>query len=117
VTLAELRAVAEALPDGASLTLPRAALLALCATERASLDAVDLTVAQVAAMQQRSSNTVRRWLERGQLDGYRLAGGAGDWRVTRDALDRFRAAGARPKAGAGLDLGSWRDILAKGKRA
>ena len=48
----------------------------------------DLTVGELAAHFGRSPSTVRSWLERGELAGYRLQGR--EWRVTREALEAFQ---------------------------
>ena len=47
-----------------------------------------LSVSEVAALYGVHIESVRRWLREGTLGGYRL-GAKGDWRIPREALDRF----------------------------
>ncbi len=49
-----------------------------------------LTVEQVAERLQVNSETVRRWLRSGEIEGINLGGNAG-WRVTDKALGEFLA--------------------------
>ncbi len=91
--LDDLRQAAELLPAGASVTLTREALLAAIGTGRDETTQVlrdELTVTDLAAQFQRSASTVRGWIEAGRFPGaYKLRGR--DWRVTRAAVDVFRA--------------------------
>ena len=120
--LTGLRALAESLPPGTAIPVPRETLLALLAGtatgEVLSSDTppADLTVPGVAARFGRHPSTVRAWLERGKLPGaYRLRGR--EWRIPPAALAAFEAAeraqwaertqpSATPSARA--DLGAWR---------
>lgn len=69
---------------------------------RADLTRADLTVTQAAAELSVVAETVRRLLLAGHLTGYKAGR---RWRVTRAALDQFKASGGvrpvgRPKVGA-----------------
>lgn len=117
MTLTELRRLAESLPPGASLTLPREALLELCG-ENGAAAAVeqesDLTAAQLAERLGRKPSTVRGWCERGDFPGaYKLNGR--DWRIPPAAAEAFRAAqqsnGSRGRRKA-PPLGDWRKAIA-----
>ena len=69
MTAAErLRIAAEHLPAGSSVTVPRDELLAALAATPTG----DLTVQQVGVRLNRSPSTVRGYLERGDLRGYRF---------------------------------------------
>ena len=134
-TLAErLRALAELLPEGGSVTLSRSALLELAdgaeatgpsAGSRSSLPDVDLTVPEMAELLHRAPSTIRTWLAAGDLPGAYLFRGR-EWRVPRAAVhalqqreaDRHtrpkrRQAPARSHDG---DLGTWRQHLGRGAR-
>jgi hypothetical protein len=117
MTLDALRELAERLPDGAALTLPKAALLeALDHAEKVSGDAVtvDLGVDQLAELLSRSESTVRGWLEAGRFPGaYRLPGQrrAGAWRAPLASLEAFRESArlrGRSTAAGATALGVWR---------
>ena len=73
----------QSLPDEASLTLSvrdlRAAL--------AGSSAADLTVPELAERFSRAASTVRSWLERGIMRGYRLRGR--EWRIPLAAVAEF----------------------------
>ena len=106
MTLDELRDLAERLPPGAALTLPRETLLELCGRTHVC-NGADLTVAQLAAQLGRQPATVRAWCERGELEGaYKLNGR--EWRVPPAAVTRYldRQRGARRPGGA--SLADWR---------
>jgi hypothetical protein len=95
---AHLRALAEALPPGAAVPVPREWLLDLLEgaghnDPDASSAGPDLTVAEVAAELQCPANRVREAITKRQLIGYRVPGVVG-WRVTRRALDEAKRAGA-----------------------
>ena len=111
MTLAELRRLAELLPAGGSLTLPREALLELCGGDRGALDLEgELTVAQFAKRLGRKPSTVRGWCERGALQGaYRLNGR--EWRIPPAAVETFIAS-QRPNAKRRRrdSLGDWREV-------
>ncbi len=81
-----LRRLAENLPEGGSVSLPKTFLEALVA-EQAGIAVGDFTVPQLAERFQRSASTIRSWLEQGSLRGYRLRGR--QWRVTSTALAEF----------------------------
>lgn len=116
---AGLRALADALPDGAAVPVPRAWLLELlggAGTREASTP--DLTVAELAARFGRKPSTVRGWLVRGLIPGaYRFQ--KREWRVPAASLVRFEAEQRtadqshpprRPTARRGkpIDLAAWR---------
>ena len=70
----------------------------------------DLSCADVGAILHRKPGTIRGWLFRKELLGYRLNNR--DWRVTRAELRRYLDAQSngspKTKDGATVDLGSWR---------
>lgn len=69
----------------------------------------DLSVEEVAAAMGRSPSTVRGWLIAGALRGYKLNGR--DWRVTRAALEEYRAkqgAATPPPSEDPVDVSAWR---------
>jgi excisionase family DNA binding protein len=102
-----LRSLVDALPDGGSVTLDKAALMALVASESDEAgQGGDLSTGQVAERLGRSENTVRRLIVGGHLDAYRVGK---TWRVTQAAFDAFRR-GPRLEARA-ADLSAWRRIL------
>jgi|ERR1051326_8578800 hypothetical protein len=108
-TLQDLRAIAELLPPGAAVSLPREALLEVLGDVSVQTTANgDLTVAELAAHFRRSASTVRGWIEAGRFPGaYHLpSSGAvmtfktgrlqgrqrvrvGAWRVPASALKAF----------------------------
>ncbi|NOV98174.1 helix-turn-helix domain-containing protein [Isoptericola halotolerans] len=51
-----------------------------------------LTVRDVAEREQTSTQTVRGWLQRHELDGYRTQGTRGPWRVAPEDYEKFRQA-------------------------
>lgn len=57
-------------------------------TERSQAPTRDLAVKDVAERTDRSPSTVRRWLERGEMRGYKINGR--DWRVTPAAFEEWR---------------------------
>ena len=112
-----LRELARLLPDGATTCLDRDALERLAGPLSDDADAreseADYTVAQAAERLQLSPNRVRALIAERSLHAYRVAG-RGRWRITADALRRFRAAGtlpaqSRPEGPAArVDPGRWR---------
>lgn len=113
MTLEQLRDLAERLPEGAALMLPKTALLEALniAGEIPASSATplaDLTVAELAAWFHRSPSTIRGWLGAGRFPGsYKL--NRRDWRVPKTALASFLEVarnGGRPSGAA--DLGAWR---------
>jgi len=124
---ASFRAVAEALPAGTAVPVPRELLLELLAApggavHTSTTPAADLTVHQVAARFGRHPSTVRLWLERGALPGaYRFQGR--EWRIPATSLAIFEARareqGAQGKlestaaaAGGPANLADWRKVPA-----
>jgi len=107
-----LRALAERLPPGGSLTLTRDGLLNLATSDggpadQAAAPQADLTVAELAARFHRSASTVRDWCEHGRFDGaYKLNGR--DWRITQAAVDTFL--GEQRRKGPVAPLGAWRAV-------
>jgi excisionase family DNA binding protein len=110
VTLAELRELAERLPPGGGLMLPRETLLELCGAVVLQVGD-DFTVAQLAERLRRKPSTVRGWCERGELPGaYKL--NRRDWRIPLAAVEAFLS-GQRPSADGGQrrcgpSLSDWR---------
>lgn len=96
---AALLTLAQALPDGAAVPVPRAWLLELLepAGEREPIKPtleVDLTPEEVAVALHRSPVTVRSWCNAGAFPtAYRMRGR--QWRIPRRALDAFQAAERR----------------------
>jgi excisionase family DNA binding protein len=67
----------------------------------------DLKVEDIASELQVNPETVKRLLQTGKLEGYKIGS---RWRVTREALDAFKRAGGtrpvgRPRKGEGGDNG------------
>jgi len=119
-TLAALRTLAEALPPGQPVPVPREWLLDLLATGGpAPAPALigDLTCTTAGAILGRHASTVRAMCERGELPGaYRQHGR--EWRIPAGAVESYRAAqrlprAARPGADAPANLGRWRRHLDK----
>lgn len=112
-----LRTIAEALPDGASITLGSEALRSLLEVDadESSLPS-DLTVEEVAALLGRSPQTVRRWIREGELDAYSFRGR--EYRISAAALQEFIAqeratadrASQSPPANIAEQLGAWRSV-------
>lgn len=110
MTLDELRELAERLPAGGALTLPRDVLLELCSS---MMDlGADLTVAQLAEHLGRQPSTVRGWCERGELpNAYRLNGR--EWRIPPAAVETFlNRQRPRTKRQGGASLSDWRAVRA-----
>lgn len=121
MTLAELRHLAESLPPGSALTLPREALLALCesnAPTPALESSGDFTVEQLAEILGRRPSTVRGWLESGLFPGaYHLPASGklskhgrpkvGAWRIPAAGVEAFRAAGKKSRR---VRLTDWRAV-------
>ncbi len=113
-----LRTLAEALPEGASITLSSEALRSLLGTDadESSTMAHDMTVEEVANHLDRSPQTVRRWIREGELDAYSFRGR--EYRITAAALRTFIAreqtASERPPQPPGThvtkQLGAWRSV-------
>jgi hypothetical protein len=125
--LAGLRALAESLPAGTAIPVPRELLLELLEGAAAKLGtnapnfpaaSADSTVAEIASRFGRSPSTIRGWLDRGLIPGaYRFQ--KREWRVPAAALAAFEAA-QRPENAPGkigpprgtsahpVALGAWR---------
>lgn len=119
----KLRALAEALPPGASVNIPAEWLLEELENEviedapQDDSPIADITVEQLAGELNRSPSTVRGWLSSGAFPGaYRLQGR--EWRIPRTEVEAFlnrqrpqkpvavRQAPRRQRTPA--DLGAWR---------
>lgn len=87
-----LRDLAQALPKGSGVLVPREWMLELLGQNMASVTVtpppVDLTAAEVAQMLGRKEVTIRSWCAGGQLPGcYRL--NHREWRIPRSTLEGF----------------------------
>jgi len=111
------------MPEGTAVTIGREKLLELLVDEsgpavkevgnEGSIDGVDLSVQQVAVLYGKSPNTIRRWLESRQLEGYKLFGK--QWRISRGMLaafqeDQRRAATEGGRANRRKPLDAWRAV-------
>ena len=113
-----LRTLAEALPEGASITLSSEALRSLLErdADESSTLAHDMTVEEVANHLDRSPQTVRRWIREGELDAYSFRGR--EYRITAAALRNFIAreqtaaerAPQSPREPVTKQLGAWRSV-------
>lgn len=127
--LAALRTLAEALPTGQAVPVPREWLLDLLEGSSVTADVaqtpgIDLTCHQVADALGRDASTVRAWVARGDFPGaYRLNGR--EWRIPPDALgawqegQRKRPPDAAVPIRSGrrrLPLSSWRSTPPKPSR-
>ena len=117
-----LHRLAEALPAGSAVPVPREWLLELLSSgqhttaEPSPVPPADLTVAQIASRYGRHASTVRVWLERGAFPGaYKLRGR--DWRGPAAGLAAFAASERAREVGTpaarrgprkAADLGAWR---------
>lgn len=116
--LTALRAIAEALPDGAAVPVPRKWLLELLAAAGRDTDAVPLadpTVEEIGARYGRARSTIRGWCEAGHFPGaYRLHDR--EWRIPTAAIEAFEAqerGRERPasRGGSGVrSLSDWRRL-------
>lgn len=123
-----LRSLAEALPAGTAVPVPREWLLELLDSgallpERTGVAAADLTVEEVAQRFGRNASTVRGWVTQGIMPGaYRLRGR--EWRVPVASLRAFEdaerrggtRAALRSTTGATADLSAWRKVRERGER-
>lgn len=114
-----LRQLAEALPEGAAVTLTREQLLALLEETRNAPESGagevfgDLTVVDIMAATNRARSTVCAWIASGELRAYRFGR---EWRVTRAAWQDFLDSRRDGKAAPGpaidhtqsVDTTSWR---------
>lgn len=127
MTLAtRLRQLADALPEGAAVTLTREQLLAMLEAagevrdEEVKPIGRDLTLAEVGELYNRRPNTVRDWIKSKGLRAYLDA--TGQYRVTPAALEEWQEAQRKAKAApkkkttetaAPVDLGAWRQVRRK----
>ncbi len=113
-----LRTLAEALPEGASITLSSEALRSLLETaaDESSTLAHDMTAEEVATHLERAPQTVRRWIREGELEAYSFK--RREYRITaaalRDFIAREQTAAERapetPRARVTKQLGAWRSL-------
>jgi excisionase family DNA binding protein len=70
----------------------------------------DLTVVEVSERFRRAPSTIRGWLSRGELQGYKLNGR--DWRVTRAAAMEYEQRQREPRVEDldDADISAWRRI-------
>lgn len=117
VVTTRLKSLLGALPsDSSAVVLSRADLAVLLDEGAAADDTLperDLTVGDVAAETGRATSTVRGWLLRGELRGYKL--NRRDWRVPRAALREYLNSQTAPRgdrwwAGGEVDIGAWRQL-------
>jgi helix-turn-helix protein len=110
-----LRALAEALPAGAVVPVPRDWLLELLAAADASPAArpADPTVEEVATRYGRAPSTVRGWCEAGRFPGaYKLHDR--EWRIPAAGIEAFEVTERQRERPAGhrgrrvQSLGDWR---------
>jgi excisionase family DNA binding protein len=94
-----LRQLALHLPEGGTVNLDRTALERLAGPLGDDPDSrvveAYLTVAKAAKALSLSRNRVRGLISEGKLSAFRI-GGVGGWRITAEALRRFREAGTPP---------------------
>jgi excisionase family DNA binding protein len=102
--LDRLGALADALPDGGTITLTKSALMNLLDLKDGDdLDAqADLTLQQTADRFGRSPSTVRDWIRSGAIDAYKL--NRREWRITHGALADFER---KQRQG---NLAAWRQM-------
>jgi hypothetical protein len=113
-----LRALAEALPAGAAVPVPREWLLELLAGQGSAASAnppADPTVEEIAARYGRAQSTIRGWCEAGRFPGaYKLHDR--EWRIPAAALEAFDTAARKREVPAGrrgrpvASLGDWRRV-------
>lgn len=125
---AALLALAEALPAGTAVPVPREWLLDLLTGSEAqpataTLPLADLTVGQLAERFGRKACTARGWCERGQLPGAYRWKGTREWRIPLASVLAFEQAERERQAGASretpqlaggrrksADLSAWRRV-------
>ena len=113
-----LRAMADVLPESGSVTLTRADLYEIAQTDDTGSEKAmqaDFTVAQVADMFDRKSQTIRDWINAGRLCGYLF--NDREYRITRGALEEFqewqRNGATTTRQSEISDLGAWRQEAQK----
>ncbi len=111
--LVGLRALADALPAGTAIPIPRELLLVLLDSyaELASPALVDPAVEEIATRYGRAPSTIRGWCEAGRFPGaYKIHGR--QWRIPRASLTAFEAVQRERPAGSGArsvrSLSDWR---------
>ena len=105
--LNRLRRLAEAVPAGGAVIVPRDWLDAeLQALSSGLEDGNDLTVAQVAESLNRPESTILHWLDSGRLTGAYKRGKV--WRVPPAALEKRRP--GRAPADEPARLNAWRTV-------
>ena len=106
-----LRRIAEALPPGGSVTLPRDFLIE-ATTDTGRLTDSDLTVAEAAAYFKRSQSSIRSWIAAGALRAFKRRGR--QYLIPRAAITEFEAAERdgeqrrREPQSKSADLSAWR---------
>jgi hypothetical protein len=112
-----LRTLAEALPAGAAVPVPREWLLELLVAQAAPASdspPADPTVEDVAARYGRAPSTIRGWCEAGRFPGaYKLHDR--EWRIPAAALEAFDAqqrgrGRASARRGSSVSLSDWRTV-------
>lgn len=115
MNLQELRELAELLPPGGAVTLPREPLLEALAgagvQTPGNVPAPDYTVAELAERFRRRPGTVRGWCEAGRFPGaYRLEGRA--WRIPASGVAAFVDAQPTELRDRRQKLADWRAVRA-----
>ena len=109
--LDRLRKLAEAVPVGGAVIVPRDWLDAELQALRTGFgDGNDLTVAQAAVLLNRPESTIRDWLDSGRLTGAYKTGKV--WRVPRAALET--QATGRASVDEPAQLNAWRRVHRSG---
>jgi hypothetical protein len=111
-----LRALAESLPPGTAIPVPRETVLELLRAQESADEppALDPTVDEIAARYGRAPSTVRGWCEAGRFPGaYKLHDR--EWRIPAAAVAAFDAAQrdrpASPRGYPVRSLSDWRHAL------
>jgi hypothetical protein len=114
-----LRALAEALPAGAAVSVPREWVLALVGEVSADAVEIDYTLDDVAAMFGRARTTIRGYCAAGLFPGAYLNQGH-EWRIPRAAIRAYqererrrgqsaRGTSAAPSGERSVSLSDWRE--------
>ena len=111
--LRALRAIVEDTPLDGTVTVPVTWLQDLLDAQGDSSEMRLLTLEETAELVGRSVSTVRTWLNKGQLDGFKLNGCS--WRIRERAFQAFieRQESGEPepstiRSSSSVDLGAWR---------